>query len=906
VRWRLSRALALLRERLDRGHGGDRRAWSLAFLPLARLDAAGASAAAAVLPGVVLMNVLKLSVAAAAILVVALGLSLAGVLPDALTLGHREQPLAVTFRPLEAEVSAATASADEPAVLPAPERTAVEPRAAASEATVTASSPAALDARFEARGRAVSAASLVVVRGDERSTALSGPDGLASLTFTLDAARELVRVEYSAPGYASRACEAVCEQGATTHLGRIELVPGGAVSGRLLDERGRPVGEARVTLGSLDEPYQRLEAARLDTPEPTVPAAVSDANGHFRLLGVPAGMTRLWAHADGKKASYSPPLEVRAGQESLGVELVLEPLASENVLRGIVLDPTGSPVPRAEIEYRHVHGGGSTTQSGTTRADAQGRFEFLLPGDARSWLRGTDPAGRWNAGALSDLGNSAEEQVLQLREARSVELLVQTRSGEPISNFAAELRGVDPALDFEELVEDQGPERAAELVAQYAPRLGGLPRGEHPGGRARLALPEEPFYLRVLAPGHRVFQRGPLEPARTSGIVECALEPVPGLAGVVLRAGSPVSGVRVELRTEVGPDTEVLARGYRQRLWPEAHDETRTDAEGRFLLTAQVPGRYHVRALPETGAPAEAGPFELDATLGAPPLVIELGLGGAIEGRVLLASGADPEGSIVGLTRGDGGERTQRVGGDGRFRFEALIPGPWRVDLCTEEVFGPPGSISSTRSPRVRPFELEANCTVIEGQTTFVDVSDATPEALLITGRLTIDERPAVGWAARFGPAGVLEFEEGSWTALDSDGRFELRPPRPGRYRLMLRQQGGEHQEQYLFEDLELDSDTSWERALHTGRLRLVGGETWDGEGMPRAVHHWRGTGQLFSLAVPVAQGDGVIEVPAGQATLRAPNRSSDPEDWPVLKPIDVPRGGEIEVDLRGELADDR
>jgi RNA polymerase sigma factor (sigma-70 family) len=40
VRWRLMRGLALLRERLDESHGGDRRAWSLALVPLARLDGA--------------------------------------------------------------------------------------------------------------------------------------------------------------------------------------------------------------------------------------------------------------------------------------------------------------------------------------------------------------------------------------------------------------------------------------------------------------------------------------------------------------------------------------------------------------------------------------------------------------------------------------------------------------------------------------------------------------------------------------------------------------------------------------------------------------------------------------------------------------------------------------------------
>jgi hypothetical protein len=75
----------------------------------------------------------------------------------------------------------------------------------------------------------------------------------------------------------------------------------------------------------------------------------------------------------------------------------------------------------------------------------------------------------------------------------------------------------------------------------------------------------------------------------------------------------------------------------------------------------------------------------------------------------------------------------------------------------------------------VKPFELAENCTVHAGETTFVDVSDAPAESIAFEGRLTIDERPAVGWAAHLGPAGVLDFEGDGWTPLDSDGRFTLR-----------------------------------------------------------------------------------------------------------------------------------
>ena len=110
----------------------------------------------------------------------------------------------------------------------------------------------------------------------------------------------------------------------TTHLGRIELEPGGAVSGRVVDERGVGLADCRLTLGSVEPSHRELEAARLFPVETSFPSTTSAADGRFRLTGVAAGVTRLWAHVAGRKAGYTPPFEVRAGQESTGVELVLE------------------------------------------------------------------------------------------------------------------------------------------------------------------------------------------------------------------------------------------------------------------------------------------------------------------------------------------------------------------------------------------------------------------------------------------------------------------------------------------------------------------------------------------------------------------------------------------------------
>ncbi|TAJ23987.1 MAG: sigma-70 family RNA polymerase sigma factor [Planctomycetota bacterium] len=886
VRWRLARGLELLRERLDRAHGGDRRAWSLALAPLARMDgAAGASTvtSVSVLPGLLAMNLLKVCVAVAVTALLVLGLSLAGVLPDSLSLlARRETPLAVGFRPLELERAAEPANLAEVRALE-PQRVEI---AAAVESAPTAAATAreaTLDVRIFGQGRALAGARLVVRPGDQRIEVSAGTDGLASAAFALAEPRALVGVELHAFGFATRTSEAVCEAGRATHLGRIELVPGGAVSGRVVDERGVGLADCRVTLGSLEDPFPQLEAARLEPARDAALHTTSDADGGFRLLGVPAGMARLWGHAPARRASYTPPLEVRAGQESTGVELVLAPLAPENRLRVLVLDPTGQPVPGARLEFRHLLDGGDNVRSGQQKADADGRFEFLLPADARTSLTASDPQARFGPATLADIANGERELVLTLRDVRRVELALESRGAAWLGPCALELWSADGDA-----------------------RLGGLALGKEELERAKPAdapiafvLPDESFVLRVFATGHRMCELGPLDPARVGAALHCTLEPVPGLAGIVSSGGAPAAGVRVTLREAVAPDTKLEARGYRLRLWPEIRDEVRTDAQGRFLLTPRVAGSYFVRAEPADAAPAELGPIEVDERLGGPPLALQLGTGGAIEGRVRLARGADPEGAIVGITRGDGDERTQRVGSDGAFRFEKLVPGPWRVELCTAEAFGPPKGYSAIQAPGVKPFELAENCTVYEGETSFVDVSDGKLGALAFEGRLEIDGRPAVGWTARLCPAGTLEFEGQGWTALDSDGSFTLSASAPGKYRVMLRRPGGESQEQFVYEDVLVRGlDPRWEREFSTGQLVLAGVEGFRGEGTPRVAHCWSGPGRLRSLAVVTGDGEQAIEVPAGAAELRAPSDSSDPESWKLLRAIEVRRGETLRVEL--------
>ena len=132
----------------------------------------------------------------------------------------------------------------------------------------------------------------------------------------------------------------------------------GLITGRVLDRTGRGLPGVRITWSGAGTPRRVLEDRRLSPPMPSVPSCWTEDDGHFHLAGVPVGVVRLWASTRGMEASFTPPVEVRTGQESYGVEIVMTELAPENMLRVVArrnLRPRAGTDPREELRRRHPH-----------------------------------------------------------------------------------------------------------------------------------------------------------------------------------------------------------------------------------------------------------------------------------------------------------------------------------------------------------------------------------------------------------------------------------------------------------------------------------------------------------------------------------------------------------------------
>ncbi len=881
VRWRLKHGLDELRGRLDERFG-ERAQWSALVLSLARPDGwpwsgAAAGAAAVTVPGALTMHALtKFGIGAAAVVALAIGLRLGGVLPDEVWPLAGEKPLELAMRPIRPPLEdveparAAVVEAGEREPLraePAP-RPAAEPTASAAAPT------SAIVARaLDELGAPIARARLRLLDARQPLSAVSDRQGNLRLDLPAAGGRRTAALALSAPGCASRGIEAVVTPGETTHLGALVLAPGGALSGTVRASDGRWLGNAQVTLSSTEEPArQELESQRLRPPDARVPEAFTRADGGFDLEGAPTGFVRVWAHAAGYMASFSAPVEVRAGQETYGIELVLEPLAAANRIAGIVLDPEGAPVPGARLDYRHSSKKSGVTTAGDHETDARGRFEFLVPADTELWLTAHDPEERYGPGSASGVKTGSGELVVRLTRAETFALQVVDPSGAAVRRFAATV--LSPDGQFEHA-------RA--------------PCVEHEAGRIELHRPAEPFGVRIVAPGFDLALVGPLDPLRLQDVLPVVLTPLPGLRGHVWSAEGPAAEVEVSLLPLVPPTTRYERNGFQTQVL-EAVDTTRSDGEGRFLLTPREPGRYVVRAEREGYAPAVSATLELGSSLAWGEIELELGAGGALEGRVVRLDGVDPSGTIVGLSRGDGHDRTLRVGPEGSYRFERLTPGPWLLVERSEEI-RPGNTVSSSSDGGGRARDIDWNVQVHEGRTTRHDLVLGAGQACVLTGRLTLEGRAPVAWQAALVEEDEF-FAEGAKdpVSLDPGGNFRITAATPGRYWLVLAS-GFEGVEQFLLDVVQLEAGVQpWEYDLEVGALEVAGVPSWGGDGPPGFVHVWDGPGSKKSFTILSGDEAGIARVPsvpAGKGRVVRPDTTSlDFERWPTVIAVEVPHGG--------------
>lgn len=874
VRWRLQRGLAELRVRLDRRSGGDGIQWRLALLPLigsaspwtawlSRHSPAGA----ATIHGALTMKAATQALAVGAV-VAAVGLGAWW------TIGRRDEAAAQASAeevPLRVSLAEPAELPPEPVRAPQALREAIpvspSPR---EEAPASATPPMPkLQGRCVDEGLVPIAAARIAQVGEAHATATRA-DGSFALDVTTDRWNDcMLRIE--AEGFATRFVESMLHQEGPTSLGDLILQPGGSLRGRVFGPGRVPFAGATITITGPDLGGS-LEEARVSGP-PLVNGlgGTSGDDGRFRIDGVGTGPARAWAGAEGMRHAISAPLEVRARMATEEVELVLEPVRSDDRITGIVLSPEGEPVSGETVNVECGERWGGGWNSFFVKPDSSGRFELAAKRNHVYDLTASDD--RWSPAQVRGVVPGTHDVELVFLEARWIEVRARAQDGDAVEEY--DLR--------------------AEKDGEWLETAKEEPRAE---GRGRVRVPSEPFFVCVDARGFAPSQQGPFSPEAPPRTLEFELSSEPGVRGRVLADGEPVSGARVALHRSNASE-RIEHFGYACLAAPKVEDETTADADGRFVLRMRKRGTYVVRAEAEGRAAADVGPLELAPETGLVDLELDLRRGGALEGRVLVAAGRDPAGVIVAVNRGDAYPRTVRSDAEGRFRFERLTAGPWHLLRGKLEVnpLGGGTAYSVAKTPTVIPF----NCTIREGETTFQDLDLRDFQPCELAGVLLVNGAAAADWSVRAWPgAKTAVVGEPPSSATAADGSFTLSIDEPGTLRLSFTppaEVGGQGRIDALFEVR--PGPNQWREDFTMGRLsgRCLSSAATDGS----ALFYRSAEGVKPSCWLPILPDeDGRYAfpfVPAGKGSIGT-MREDDGWRWRVLLETEIPARGERVLDI--------
>lgn len=474
-----------------------------------------------------------------------------------------------------------------------------------------------------ARDRKPIAGAEVEARSLATKTATTDADGKA-LVKGLSSGDLVIKV--SARGYAPAWRYTWVSAGGTARKETIELVAGAAVSGTVVDDRGKPVAGARVTVES---------ASELFTPsDPRKDAAITDAKGAWSFPAVPAGTMRFAASHEGFAPGVSEPISLDGTSARTGVVVKLEPGArlAGRVVRG------GQPVPFATVR---VAGDMRFGWEPTIQRACDERGAFDIGGLSRAAVkvvasdeRGASQVARFDLAARPE--HTGIELVLDVEGV--IAGTVVTSGGEPVEGAQVNA--------FPDIFSGGGGVAMDEL------RLRGIANTvTDAGGRFELTgLPDGKYQVRAGRSGasfNRMFARRAVDAKTGDRDVKIILDPDGSVKGRVALAkgGAPEL---FTVRVGATPGTPF------------------SSPDGEFRLEGVEPGKHTLVVSGLSFVEKRVENVEVVSGRETDVGTITVAAGRSVAGRVVDAGGAPVEGASVigGRVFGSGASVKMSFGGD--------------------------------------------------------------------------------------------------------------------------------------------------------------------------------------------------------------------------------------------------
>jgi len=452
----------------------------------------------------------------------------------------------------------------------------------------------------------------------------------------------------------------------------LRLPRGVRLRGRVLDEKGKPIGGAGVSCG-LDKASEAGKPSVYQMPgQSYLATAKTDAAGRYVLGAVTQETyTVTISPPDGSDLA---PARLRGINAVLGADVPLQDvtLYASGTLIGVATGADGKPLPKAAASVSLWTGRHSTAQ-----ADAAGRFVLTgLPTGSHD-VSVTPPPGATCCPkvfeAVAVIGGLSVEQQFALPAGARLSGSVTDASGKPVAGATVSVRH-GYSERGRATTDAAGKFRLAGLSAT-------LQRGRAPRRPATWKLTVMPPQAATQLLTTSVPLPGVPAPGQ-SRAVSVTMKPAGAVTGVVTGpGGKPVAGCHVTASRRVGRGG-ISSTGL-----------TRTGPDGRFLLAGISPGSWSITAAP----PPESGLLGGAAASRAIPagktttVNVALRRGATVVGKVTTSAGKGLPGAEVRLQPGRGTTPTlwmpgmnQRqmvayTGPDGTFRIPAVPPGKHKL-----------------------------------------------------------------------------------------------------------------------------------------------------------------------------------------------------------------------------------
>ncbi|MEQ8763532.1 MAG: sigma-70 family RNA polymerase sigma factor [Planctomycetota bacterium] len=673
-------------------------------------------------------------------------------------------------------------------------------------------------------------------------------------------------------------------RGQTVWLPDTVLEPGGAITGRVVDEAGVPIGQASVGAIDIDTIDERQ---RLDEDEERIfgpggfqsvslfgaRSVTTQADGTFRIDSLSPGDYEVWAgegqRTFGRRAGT---IRVEADQTVDAEELVLAAVPGEHWIRGVVLDPAGNSVAGVKVSFEQLF------QSDPTRSmfrwiepDKDGRLTIRCSARGVGRLRIANGRGQaWSPIVPRDVPAGSD-----------LELRVEALRSVPVEAVDPEGRPVPITLIESEAHLGEGVEWMP-LTSWW---------NHFSEGPIAIGVPGDAVVrLRVEARGYESFYTELGPGSSIPDTLRLELTTQPAVRGVVVADEVPVEGAWVYcLRDplEEGPAKAILVSEYpvKARVGLSHWRADSTDGSGAFDLP--LPELEDHLLFVEADGFARSEPFELSATNGgfAQDLRIAMSRGGVLTGQVTTRDGSDPKGLVVVAVDAWGLCQSTRVDLTGTYQFECLPAGELRIGLHDRDVFWhQPGKREPTEPPVMNP---EGKVMIREGATATLDLAWKPAPTFTLEGTIGISGMVLRDWTARLIGSKQHETTTTEPSPVSPTGRFHLSAPQPGNYRLRIEGRDGEAHWK-IEQKVRLERARNyWSFAVDTGVVR---GRTRITEETPREVRVIVKDDVEIDVRSRLDENDTFsLRCPAGERSLTAIG---------YTRTVEVIAGGTVDLEL--------